>query len=287
MLRALLTLLGCFLAVLAADVVFRASLLSQVRPVLLAPVEQAVLTPPVQVEWHGPERMRLLVGVTGGEQQDLGLRRSPVVLGNEVFPRDGSYQVEIQTPTLGRWIRARRAFQVFVVPTTEPPPTTSPAAAEPFDRPVGVKDLLRALRAARTAREKSHDRARSLAEENTALRDESERLVQQLESLSLTQENDADHIADLERRLAQLSEENRALVQELSALRLRMSSVAACSVWGYYSFVRPSGAPAIRRLLLVSDIRGQIFRSQPDCEITRRTDNTSGSPCFCVGAPWG
>jgi hypothetical protein len=289
MLRVMLTLLGCFLAVLAADVVFRASLLSHLHPVVLAPAEQAVLTPPVQVEWQGPERMRVRLGVTGGEQQDLGIRSSPVVLGNAVFPRDGSYQVEIEALRFGKWIKARRGFQVFVAAAVESPPAPNPTleAAEPFDRPVGVRDLLRALRAARTAREKSHDRARFLTEENAALREESERLVQQLESLSITQENDAYHIADLERRFTQLSEENRALVQELQALRLRLSSVAVCSVWGYYSLFQPSSVPVPRRLLLVSDVRGQIFRSQPDCEIARRTDSTSGSPCFCVGTPWG
>ncbi len=281
MIRALATALLSAAAIVAADIVFRTSLLQDLRPVILSPASQAVLEPPVQVRWDGPQQMRVLLSIAGEEQHDLGIHESPVDLDRDQFPRDGGYEVELQALRFGSWIRAARRFQVH----------TATAAPAPQDdrstHPDEIKNLLRALDAARTARDKAHGRTKFLTEENAALRDESERLAQQLEGLYKAEEDDAARAAELERRLAQLGDENRALAEENAAIRLRLGSVIPCTVWGYYSYPRPQTFPVSRRVLLVSDARGQIFRAQADCEIIRRADPTAASICFCVGNSWG
>ncbi len=287
MIRALLTLLGCAFAIFAADILFRRTVLESVRPVILAPPAGEVLAPPVHLEWLGPRSMRVLLTAAGSDRQDLGVNSSPFTLPAEKFPREGSYEVRIESPRFGSWVAAHRTFQIYVPPAAPAPAEITTPPADPFDRPVRMTDLLRALRAARTAREKANDRVKNLMEENSALREESERLVQQLEALSDNHTADADQIADLERRLALLVDENRILVEEMTTLRMRLSSVSACTIWGYYSFPRPNTVPVTRRLLLISDLRGMIFRTQPDCEVARRTDSSAGSLCFCVGNAWG
>jgi regulator of replication initiation timing len=140
---------------------------------------------------------------------------------------------------------------------------------------------------ARAARDKALERSKTLREENATLQAESLRLGKEIERLSQVQEDDAARAAELERRLAQLGEENRALADENAALRQRLSSVVPCSVWGYYSFPRPQTVPVTRRVLMVSDTRGRVFRTQIECEVLRRDDATAASICFCVGNPWG
>ncbi len=281
MIRALRTALLCAIGIIVGDIVFRTSLLREIRPVILTPASQAVLEPPVQVRWDGPPRMRVLLSMADEAPRDLGIHESPVEIGSDQFPREGGYEVELQALRFGDWIRAARRFQVHA-----PAPAPRPAADHSIS-PDEIKNLLRALDAARTARDKAHGRTKFLTEENAALRDESERLAQQLEGLYKAEEDAAARAADLDRRLAQLGDENRALAEENAAIRLRLGSVIPCTVWGYYSFPRPQIIPAIRRLLMVSDTRGQIFRAQADCEILRRTDPTAASICFCVGNSWG
>jgi regulator of replication initiation timing len=281
MIRALVTALLSAAAVVAGDIVFRTSLLQDLRPVILSPASQAVLEPPVQVQWDGPQRMRVLLSIVGEAPRDLGVHESPLDLDRDQFPRDGGYEIEVQALRLGNWIRATRRFQVHATPA-------APAPQEDHStHPDEIKNLLRALDAARTARDKAHGRTKFLTEENAALRDESERLAQQLEGLYRAEEDAAARVADLERRLAQLGDENRALAEENAAIRLRLGSVIPCTVWGYYSYPRPQTFPVPHRLLLVSDARGQIFRGQAECEIVRRADPTTASICFCVGNSWG
>lgn len=218
---------------------------------------------------------------------DLGIQRSPANLPAHVFPRDGSYELELHALRFPSWIQARRQFEVFA--------RTSPAATLPEanagapkrEKGVGLKEILRAIKASRTARDRAHERVRSLSEENAALREESEKLLAQLEALSSAQDEDSDHIHTLERQLSELRQQNRALVDELQVLRLRLSTLPPCSVWGYYSFPRPNTFPATRRVVVVSDSAGRIFRNQAECELGRRVDPTAGSPCFCAAGPWG
>jgi hypothetical protein len=281
MMRALITACLCGAAVIAGDALFRTSLLRQVRPVIVTPSDNAAVEPPVHVLWEGPQRMRVLLSGPGEEPRDLGVHESPLDIAADQFPQEGAYRVQLHALWLGSWITADRWFQLH---------NTQAAAAQEEDHKAHTweaKDILRALEAARTARDKAQGRAKFLNEENAALRDEMARLSQQVETLYKTQEDDAEQSADLERRLTQLSEEQRALAEENGAMRLRLGSVIPCTVWGYYNYPRPNTIPPSRRLVMVSDLRGEIFRSQVDCEVARRSDPTAASICFCVGNSWG
>jgi hypothetical protein len=282
MVRSLAAAVLCAAAIFAGDLLFRTSLLSEVRPIILTPAEQAVVVPPVQVRWEGARQMRVLLAVAGEPPRDLGLQESPFDIGSDQFPRDGGYELTIEAERFGKWIRARRWFQLHSAPL----PSPTPAADEP-EQVTDNKDVARALEAARTARDRAHGRTKFLSEENAALREESQRLAVQLEGLYKSQEDDAEHTAEIEQRLAQLSDENHALADENAALRLRLSSVISCSVWGYYSVQQPQMIPVPRRFLFVNDARGQIFRTQPGCENIRRGDPNAASTCFCVGNSWG
>jgi hypothetical protein len=284
MIRAMLTALLCAAAIVTGDAVFRTSLLRQLRPVILSPSDQAVVSPPVQVAWEGPQRMQVLLSSAGAAQRDLGTRESPLTIDADQFPRDGGYEIELKAPRFGGWIHALRWFQVHAEPAVPPPPA---AKAEPDGGTREAKDILHALEVARASRDRAQSRTRFLREENAALRDESQRLAKQLESLYKTQEEDAERQADLERRLTQLAEETRTLNDENAALRLRLGSVIPCTVWGYYNYPRPQTIPVTRRMLVVSDTRGQIFRAQIECEIVRRDDPTAASICFCAGSSFG
>src|SRR5262249_44676789 len=116
MIRTLATALLCAAAIVAGDAAFRASLLRQVRPMILSPSDQAVVSPPVQLVWEGQQRMRVLLSPAGAAQRDLGTRESPVTLDADQFPRDGGYEIELQALRFGSWIQARRWFQVQAEP---------------------------------------------------------------------------------------------------------------------------------------------------------------------------
>ncbi len=281
MMRAVLTAVLALAGIVVGDMAFRASLLRQLRPVILTPADQAVVNPPIRLAWEGPQRMRVLLSIAGEAQRDLGVHESPLDIANDQFPRDGGYGIEVQALTYGDWIHATRWFQVHAAPERQ--------AEADHDKSHGweAKDLLHALEAARTARDKALGRTKFLSEENAALRDESERLAKQVESLYKAQEDEAEQRAELERRLNQLGDENRALAEENAAVRMRLSSVVPCTVWGYFNYPRPQTLPLTRRVLMVSDGRGQIFRGQPECELMRRGDPTAASICFCVGNSWG
>jgi hypothetical protein len=281
MIRAIGTAMLCAAAILGGDLLFRTSLLRSVRPVVLTPTSRAALEPPVQVSWDGPRRMRVFLAAIGDERQDLGVHESPLVLEPGQFPREGGYRLDLEALSFGSWIHATRWFQVH---TAEPP---KPAPEVRRERPPQSRDILRALATARAVRDKAQRRSRGLRDENTALRGESERLAKQVETLAQGQEEDAAHIEELERRLTQLAEENRALAEENVAARQRLSSVVPCTVWGYYSFPRPQTIPVTRRILMVSDTAGRVFRGQLECEGVRRGDPTAASTCFCVGNSWG
>ena len=284
MIRAIGIALLCAAAILAGDLLFRTSLLRSVRPIILAPPTRAVLEPPVQVYWDGPQRMRVFLTAVGDEQRDLGVHESPFVLDASQFPREGGYRIDLAALSFGDWIRATRRFQVHTAAAAAAP---KPEPEPRHETPPESRDTQRALALARAARDKAQERNKSLRGKNAALRSESERLAKQLETLAQTQEDDAAHAEELERRIAQLVEENRALADENGAIRQRLASVVPCTVWGYYSFPRPQTVPVTRRVLMVGDTRGRVFRGQLECEAVRRDDVTAASVCFCVGNSWG
>lgn len=284
MIRAIGIAMLCAAAILAGDLVFRTSLLRWVRPVILVPITRAVVEPPVQIYWDGPRRMRVLLTAVGDQARDLGVHESPFVVAASEFPREGGYRVDLQALSFGDWIHATRWFQVH---TSEPKAAPEVRPESPPGSPPESPEMLRALTMARAARDKAQERSKSLRDENTALRGEAERLSKQVETLAQTQEEDAGHVEELERRLAQLAETNRVLADENAAVRQRLSSVVPCTVWGYYSFPRPQTVPVTRRILMVSDTVGRIFRNQFECETLRHDDPTAASVCFCAGNSWG
>lgn len=281
MMRGVAIALLCATAMFVGDTLFRTSLLQQVRPIVLSPLEQAIVDPPIQLRWEGPQPMRVRLALAGEAPRDLGVQTSPYTIDSGEFPRDGGYEVSISSPRFGEWIGAARRFQVHA---PEAPP---PAPQEAAENGKEGRDLVRALEAARAGRDRAQERTKFLREENGALREESQRLSKQLEALYKTQEDDAGRQAELEGRLTQLAEDNRALAEENAALRLRLSAVNPCTVWGYYSYPRPQTIPVTRRILMASDARGQIFRAQVECEALRRSDPTAVSICFCVGNSFG
>jgi hypothetical protein len=285
--RLVLTAAVCGASVLLADTLFRTSILSHVRPLVLTPTAGRVYQPPVELRWSGPAQMQVTLRPSGGDPVELGLHSSPTTLPPHLFPRDGSYELELRAPRFGSWIQARQQFEVFARSAAERAPTLAETRGKERTKGVGLKELLRAIKASRAARERAHERMRSLAEENATLKEESEKLLAQLEALSNTQDDDAGHIEELERQLAEVQRQNRALLDELQILRLRLGTLPPCAAWGYYAFPRPNTFPATRRVVVISDSAGRIFRSQPECELGRRSDPTAGSPCFCAASPWG
>jgi len=285
MIRAIGIAMLCAAAILAGDLLFRTSLLRWVRPVILVPITRSVVEPPVQIYWDGPRRMRVLLTAVGDQSRDLGVHQSPFVVAAKEFPREGGYRVDLEALSFGNWIRATRWFQVHATEPPKPAPVPHPESTS--QRPTESRDMLRALTMARLARDKAQERSKSLHDENAVLRGENDRLTKQVETLAQTQEEDAAHAEELERRLAQLAEANRALADENAAIRQRLSTVVPCTVWGYYSFPRPQTVPVTRRILMVSDTVGRIFRAQLECETVRHDDPTSASVCFCAGNSWG
>lgn len=280
--RVLGTAVVCAAAIIGADTLFRTSVLRELRPVIISPPEHAVMTPPVEVRWDGPAHMDLLLSIVGEEPRDLGVLTSPVQLAADQFPRNGGYQIELRAPRFGSWVRALRWFQVQRAAAPVAAAASDHAPATPADQ-----DLLRVIEAARTARDQAQERNRALREENTALHAESDRLSRQIDDLSRTQEAYDERQSDLENRLAELAQENRALADENAALRARLNAVIPCTVWGYFTYAHPLTIPLARRLLMVSDLRGQVFRAQLECEANRRLDPTALSVCFCVGSSFG
>jgi len=284
MLRTILTAVVCAAAVFAGDLAFRRSLLQDVRPIILTPTDQTVTTPPVRVQWEGPPQMRVQLSLAGTEAVDLGIQQSPFTVGPEHFPRDGGYAIEIESPQYGAWVAAERRFQVHTHTQAPEGAPAEPAATEPSTE---ARDLRQALETARAERDREADRARQLSDELAGVREENQRLARQLDALADTAEDDADQqTGELERRLAQTLDENRLLADDNVLLRQRLATVNPCSVWGYYALLRSQTATAGRRMLVVSDPRGQIFRAQVECEGIRQADPGALSVCLCIGTPW-
>jgi len=279
MLRGLMTMLLCGVAIVVGDLFFRSSLLSRVRPIILTPREQAVLHPPVEIHWDGPPRMHVWLTPVGDQPRDLGVQSSPFSIGREEFLRDGGYRLELEGLTFGSWIRTHRLFQVYGdAPAEEPEAPQGQVSENRF--------FLQALEAVRQVRDRARGRAKQYRHENNALRDETTRLASEIEQLQQVQDEDSAHAEDLEGRLIQLANEYRALSDENAALRQRLDNVNPCTVWGYYSYPRPNTIPATRQIVAVTDSQARVFRVQPDCEAVRRDDPTASSACFCVGNSW-
>ncbi|MBI4515255.1 MAG: hypothetical protein HY699_05495 [Deltaproteobacteria bacterium] len=249
------------------------------QPEILTPAEGALVSAPLLVRWDGPPRLALSLVANGSPARDLGIHPSPFELTSQDLAAPGPYRLRAHAPILGGFgglIQAERRFAV-AAPAPPPPrrPATEPRAAQPT--PVAEES------------EDEEQQAESVAlyEENAALRQENATLLQELERLVQENDDTTSQAAVERQQRAQLAQENRALSEQLSVLQWRLNAALTCTVWGYYAYPRPQTIPPTRRVVTVSDTRGEVFRAEPECETVRRADPAAASPCFCVGAPWG
>lgn len=280
MLSALRTAAFVFLAVLLADVVFRASVLRLVRPVIVHPADGAVAELPLRVRWEGPLEMQVTLRYAGREEWDLGLRESPFEIPAQYLRERGLYSVGIRSPTLGDWVAASRSFSIEGETPAEP-------QRPPNDLGGKLAALEESLQRMREAQEDAHDENTSLYEENAAIREENAILTEELQQMAEAELRALGQVAAVEREYGRLVEEHRALLVELAQTRARLGSVIPCSVWGFVATPRPRLAPANRQFVMVSDSTGEVFRTQAMCETMRRADETATSICFCVGSSFG
>jgi hypothetical protein len=269
---------ACVVTVVTTDVLVQTSLLRFVRPVVTQPADGAIKKAPVSVEWDGVQP--LMITLTGsGLRQDLGPRHSPFELSERLFPRSGQYHLTLRSPTFGRLIRAERLFHV-TLPENTGASTDGEAANEKHENLAPLVAQLRDERQ-RLLTEKS-----SLSEDNRVLALDNRDLSDELDHLQLTTDQTAQRLTQVEQQHAELLEEHLLVVQENQLLRIRLNNIPACTTWGYLSYPRPQNIPPTRRVVLVSNGRGDVFRSQAECNGTRRNDPTAGSPCVCVGSVW-
>lgn len=276
--RAAWLIVGCALTVLVTDVLMQTTLLRFVRPVITEPADGAITEVPVQVRWEGVQPL-IVTLIGSGLRQELGLRDSPCELDRRLFPRPGQYRLALRSPTLGSLIHTQRRFHV----TLPEPIDSSEDEAHEERKHEDLTPLLARLREERNrlATEKS-----SLAEDKRSLELDNRDLSDELDQVQQLSDQTAQRLSQVEAQQAELLEEHLLVVQENQLLRMRLNNIPACTTWGYLSYPRPQNIPRTRRVVLVSNGRGEVFRSQGECIATRRNDPTAGSPCVCVGAVW-
>ncbi|MGD9764607.1 MAG: hypothetical protein AB7V27_12905 [Candidatus Binatia bacterium] len=264
-------------AVVVTDLLLHSSLLRALRPRILSPADGAIITGPVTVTWEGPEPMQATL--TGsGQRIDLGLRQSPFEIDSARFPRPGQYGIELSATQLGGFVRVDRRFMVRRPIPRDASPTaeTAQAGEAPQRAPAAPPDMSRIL----VERDQLRVELAALQSEVNALRSERAAAADALDA----QQADSDARLDAsERQRDALARDHALALQENHSLRLRLASVPPCIVWGYLSAPRTPTAPA-SRLVVVSNRRGEIFRSELQCVAARRGDPTGLSPCACVGA---
>ena len=118
-------------------------------------------------------------------------------------------------------------------------------------------------------------------EENAYLREAINDLATSLEDLRHLQTQTEARLEAIEAQRSELERQHRQALEENQLLRARIESIPDCTTWGYASYQR-----GVRRVMLVSDSRGEVFHDQLRCEVTRRSDPTAASPCICVGSAW-
>jgi hypothetical protein len=269
--QALALALLCVAVTVATDAMFRSSLSRALWPLVETPADGAVVSLPLTIRWEGPQE--LYVTLIGGDvREDLGLRQNPTEISAEYFPRPGQYRIELRSPVLGRWSATERRFLV-------PVPSSSPKAVD--DDNQHIEDLTSALDQLGHQHEIMQSENAALYEENANLREENNGLATSLKDLRQTQTQTDARLEAIEAQRGELERQHRQALEENQLLRARIESIPECTNWGYVSYQR--GA---RRVMLVSDGRGEVFRDQLQCEATRRSDPTAASPCICVGSPW-
>lgn len=274
--HALAVALACAAAVVGTDLLMDSALLRLVRPQITAPADGAIISGPVTVAWDGPGQMQAVL--TGnGQRIDLGVRENPFEIDPSRFPRPGQYGLELTSPRFAGLISADRRFMVRRGPGSRAAVAVDDEAPEPSDRPPQPAPDLSALLAER-------DRLRV---DLAALQSQVDALRQQLsgsdDALDIARADADARLADAQAQQAALANEHLQTLEENQVLRQRLQSVPPCTAWGYLAAPRPQTVPP-SRFVLVSDRRGNVFRSEAQCLMTRRSDPTGLSPCVCVGA---
>jgi hypothetical protein len=270
----------CAAAVVAADLLMHSSLLRALRPQIVEPADGAIINGPVTVRWEGPQPMRATL--TGnGQRVDLGLRQNPFEIDPSRFPRPGQYGVELRAPYLGRWIAVDRRFMVRRSrAAVAGAPLEAGEAPAPPPREAGNNAEMAELMA-----ERDRLRVELAATQNelALLRDDK---ADSDDALADTQADAEARLAGLEAQREALGREHLAALQENQALHQRLDSIPPCLVWGYLAAPRPQTSPPSRQVV-VSNRRGDVFRTEIQCVATRRADPGGLSPCVCVGSLWG
>lgn len=263
--------------VVAVDLLLQNTLVGELVARVESPADGARLRPPVTVRWSGPRKMRAILSGPGGAL-DLGWRGSPFEIGADQVARSGDYTLELRPWLFGRWFAHQARFSV----TREGRRRRAANGRREEDAQAPLRAQLEVLRNERDAANAVNA---DLYEENGQLRRENAELTQANARL---QEEQADAVqraqafaalqGQLEERLGALEDENRVL-------RSRLASIPPCLAWGYLTYPRPQLLPRTRRVVVVSNTRGEVFRDERECEAFRRQDQTAASRCDCVAGP--
>jgi hypothetical protein len=267
------------IAVASVDFAFDSSLLRLLRPKIVDPPIGSSATAPVRIAWEGPRE--LLVTLEGaGAARELGRRESPFDLEAEHFPRTGQYLVAVRSPILGNLMRAERRFFVLrEEPSEEPVQSEAPAPPD-----AELNEVRASLDEALTRVAELEEQSRALQSRNVHLRQQNRELTATVGELGrLVQESDND-LAAVEIEQEELRRAHEQLMEENRLLRARLQSIPACTTWGYLSYPRYQTIPPVRRVVVASNGRGEVFRDAFECERSRRQDPTAVSSCACVGS---
>jgi hypothetical protein len=279
MARIIGTILVVALTVIGTDFALRSSLLDVLRPEVVEPADEAITTPPVVVSWDGPRPMHATLAGSG-LSVDLGLRDSPFFIEAEHFPKPGRYRIDLDSPSLVGLSRANRSFRVQGIAPATPVPAQQAAAGEP--KRTEANNLEALLARMRSERDQIESERLALAEQKATLERENRDLSQEIDELRSSQDSSDQRIGEIESQRGALVQESLRAQEENQLLRQQLAELPACTTWGYLSLARNESIP--RRIVQVSDGRGDVFRSQIQCAAARSGDPTAISPCACVGA---
>lgn len=268
----------CAASVVAADLLMHSSLLHLLQPRILEPADGAIVSGPVTVHWEGPRPMQATL--TGnGQRIELGDRDSPFEIDPSRFSRPGQYGIELRS-AFGGLIGADRRFMVRRPSRAAAVATLSDAGATPATAPPRVAPAPTGLQELLAERDRLRVDLAATQNELALLRQDQDSSADAHDTAQA--ESDA-LLANTEAARLALAGEHLAALQENQALRQRLERIPACTVWGYLAAPRPQTSPPSRHIL-VSNRRGDVFRNEPQCVATRRTDPAGLSPCVCVGA---
>ena len=264
-------------AVVVADLLMHSSLLRTLRPQVLSPADGAIVSGPVTVQWDGPQPMQATL--TGnGLRVNLGVRESPFEIDPSRFPRPGQYGVELSAPRFGGLVGAERRFMVRRAvhgrAAAAAAAAEAPAAAERETPPsTEVAELV-------AERDKLRVDLAGLQAEIETLRGD---LADSNEAIDVTAADADARVLGAQAEHDAMAREHALMAEENEALRGRLQNIPPCLVWGYMAVPRPQTSPP-SRMVLVSNRRGDVFRSEAQCLATRRGDPTGVSGCVCVAS---